>query len=83
VTTPEWLTQRGGELKQSSDKHSLSIYFAGQPLYLLLPLPAKGVFSCRITQTNNGKRLDGAATYPTWEAAASGGLEELRKTLGW
>ena len=83
MTTPDWMSQRGGELKQSRDQRSWSVYFNGEPLYLVMPLPAKGTFSCRVSQTNNGKRLDSGATYPTWEEAGKGGIEELRKALGW
>ncbi len=83
VVAPEWLTRHGGELRQSKDGRSWSAYFAGQLQYVLLPLPAKGAHSCRITQTINGKRLDGGKTYPSPDAAAQGGLEELREALGW
>jgi hypothetical protein len=83
VSTPDWLTQRGGELVASKDGQSWSVYFAGQLQYLLKPVPAKGTHSCRITQTINGRRLDGPATYPTEEAAVAGGLEQLRGALGW
>jgi hypothetical protein len=83
VSTPDWLSQHGGELRPSKDGHSWSVYFAGALQYVLLPVPAKGTYSCRITETINGRRLDGTATYPTAEAAANGGLEELRKALGW
>jgi hypothetical protein len=48
-----------------------------------MAVPVKGQYGCRITQTINGRRLDGGATYPSVEAALPGGLEELRKALGW
>jgi hypothetical protein len=83
VTTPDWLARHGGELRASKDGHSWTVYFAGEPQYLLLPVPAGGQFSCRVTQTVNGKRLDGPTTSPTPEDAVRGGLEDLRKTLGW
>jgi hypothetical protein len=83
VTTPDWLARHGGELRPSRDGHSWSVYFAGELQYVVLPVPAKGSFSCRVTQTINGRRLDGGATYPSLEEAARGGLEDLRKALGW
>jgi hypothetical protein len=43
----------------------------------------QGKFGCRISQTINGKRLDAAATYTSPEDAFRGGLEDLRKVLGW
>jgi hypothetical protein len=55
----------------------------GKPQYTLVPEPAGGKHSCRVMQTINGKRLDTAATFATVEEAAHGGLELLRKTLGW
>ncbi len=83
VTIPDWLAQRGGELRASKDGHSWMVYFAGQPQYLLLSVPAGGEFGCRVTQTVNGKRIDGPNTYPTREDAVRGGLDDLRKALGW
>jgi hypothetical protein len=83
VTTPDWLTRRGVRLEASKDGQSWLIYLGAEPQYLLLPLPVKGQFGCRITQTINGRRLDTGATYPTLEAAFNGGLDELRKALGW
>jgi hypothetical protein len=83
VTTPDWLKQHDGELKPSRDGLSWIVYFAGEPQYILLPIPARGRFSCRISQTINGKRLDSSQTWETLETAVQGGLEELRKALGW
>lgn len=83
VTTPPWLTQRGGELRLGNDGRSCSIYFAGQLQYVLIPVPAKGQHACRITETINGRRLDSAKTYPTLDQAFLGGLDELREKLGW
>ncbi len=80
---PEWLTKRGGELRPGKDGHSASVYFAGQLQYVLVPVPARGKFACRITETVNGKRLDAAAVWDTPTAAFQGGLEELRAKLGW
>jgi hypothetical protein len=83
VKTPDWLTQRGGELRLSKDTHSGSVYFAGQLQYVLIPIPAKGQFGCRISETINGRRLDGDATFATSDEALRGGLEQLRDKLGW
>jgi hypothetical protein len=83
VTTPGWLTQHDGSLHMGKEGNSASVYFAGQLQYVLLPVPAKGKYSCRVAQTINGKRLDGTNTYATAEDAIRGGLEELRQALGW
>ena len=83
VTTPDWLTRRGVHLQTSKDGLSWLVYLDKEPQYLLMAVPVKGQFGCRITQTINGRRLDGGATYPSIEAALQGGLEELRKALGW
>lgn len=83
VTAPDWLTKHTGELRASQDGHSWMVYFAGQLQYVIVPSPADGKHACKVTQTNNGKRLDAGATYPSVEDAARGGLEELRKAMGW
>jgi hypothetical protein len=83
VTTPDWLSQRGVRLQASKDGQSWLIYLGQEPQYLLLAVPVKGQFGCRITQTINGRRLDGGATYSSVEAALNGGLDEWRKALGW
>lgn len=83
VTTPDWLTQRGVRLQASKDGQSWLVYLGPEPQYLLQAVPVKGQFGCRITQTINGRRLDSGAAYPTLDAALQGGLDELRKALGW
>jgi hypothetical protein len=83
VTTPDWLAKHGGELHQGKDGRSASVFFAGQLQYVLVPVPVKGKFGCRISQTINGKRLDGTGTYATPEDTLRGGLEDLRQALGW
>jgi hypothetical protein len=83
VTAPDWLTLRGGELRPSANNPSCSVYFAGQLQYVLVPVPAKGKYACRITETINGRRLDGNGLYATADEAVRGGLEELRGKLGW
>lgn len=83
TTTPDWLKQREGELKPSKDAQSCAVFIGGQMYYVLLAVPAKGKFTCRISQTNNGKRLDVGKTYDGVNQALSGGLDELREALGW
>ncbi len=83
VATPDWLKARGADLRPSKDGHTWTVYFAGLPQYLLEPLPAAGKFICRVTQTINGKRLEGKGTYATREEALNGGLADLRNALGW
>ena len=83
VTTPDWLTKHAGELRPSKDGRSCMVFFAGQMQYVLVVLPVGSTFGCRVTQTNNGRRLDGGASYATPDDAVRGGLEDLRKALGW
>jgi hypothetical protein len=83
IATPAWLQQRDGRLEGSQDGQSWLVYLASQPQYLLMPTPARGKFSCRISQTNNGRRLDQPAVYDSVEQAVAGGLEQLRQVLGW
>ncbi len=83
TTTPDWLTRRGVKLQASKDDLSWLVYLGKEPHYLLMAVPVKGQYGCRITQTINGRRLDGGSTFASVEAALQGGLEELRKALGW
>lgn len=83
ATTPDWIKSRNGELKGSKDGHSCTVYFAGQPQYLLEPVPAKGKYACRVSQTINGKRLDKGGLWATRDEALQGGLGDLREALGW
>ncbi|HVS35539.1 MAG TPA: hypothetical protein VMS17_08155 [Gemmataceae bacterium] len=83
MTTPDWLAQHGGELRSSKDGRSLTVYLSGEPQYLLVQEPTDGKHGCKVFQSNNGKRLDGGAAFPSTEAAFQGGLEDFRKALGW
>ena len=83
LTTPEWLARRGGELRAHVDGRSWAVLLDGEPQYLLVPTPAAGKYSCQVTQTINGKRLDRGGAYPSAEDAIRAGLEELRNGLGW
>mgnify|MGYP001179684038 CR=1 FL=1 len=83
VTTPEWLAGRGGQLLASKDGHAWTVLLGEEPQYLLIPVPTAGKFGCRVSQTVNGRRLDGKNTYPSLEDAVRGGLDDLRQALGW
>jgi hypothetical protein len=83
VTTPDWLSRHEGTLQLGKDGSNASVFFAGALQYLLVPVPARGKYSCRVVQTINSKRLDGTTTYATAEDAIRGGLEDLRQALGW
>jgi hypothetical protein len=74
---------RGGEVRGGADGHAWAVYFDGQPQYLVVPVPAKGKFTCDVTQTINGKHLEGQGTYATRDEALAGGLNDLRNALGW
>jgi hypothetical protein len=83
VATPDWVKMRGGELKASSDGNALTVYLSGTPQYVLMPIPARGKFACKILQTINGQRLDKDITYNSPADALAGGLIQLREALGW
>jgi hypothetical protein len=83
VNAPEWLTKRGGMLRQHVDGQSWVVVLNGSPLYSVTPTPVGGKHSCRVVQSNNGKRLDCPTTFATRDEALQGGLEVLRHALGW
>jgi hypothetical protein len=83
LTTPDWLALHDGELRPSADGRSWSVWLGGNLVYVLQVVPAGGKFACRVVQTNNGKRLDQGGVFASPEAAAQGGLEDLRAALGW
>jgi hypothetical protein len=83
-SVPDWLALHSGSLKPGVRPETQFVLIGGQPLYKLEVRPASGKFSCAISNTVNGKRLDdAAATYPNSELAINGGLEQLRAKLGW
>lgn len=82
-TAPEWLKRREGALKPGIREHILLVLLNNQPLYKLEVRPAAGQFTCFVTQTVNGKRLDQGKSYSNKEAAFQGGLDELQTSLGW
>ncbi len=83
VTTPDWLRKRGGAVRKASTGTSWLVFIDGQPQYRLVPIPAAGKHSCEVTQTVDGRRLDSGGIYSTADDAIRGGLEDLRKSLGW
>jgi hypothetical protein len=80
---PEWLAQRGGSLKPSTDGQSSYLMLNGQPLYAVIPTPVKGRFGCAIVQANNGQRIDIGDTAASADDALRLGLEHVRQVLGW
>ncbi len=83
MNTPAWLAARDGAFRPGVMAQTWIVILAGEPMYRLFATTACGQFTCAITQTNNGHRLDGGKTYPSIDAALAGGLEELREKLGW
>lgn len=83
LTTPDWFTRHGGTLYEKKTNHAWVVFFDGQPQYVVTPVPVAGKFGCEVMQTINGKRVEGGGTYATPEDAVRGGLEDLRKALGW
>ncbi len=83
ATTPDWLARHGGDLRPRTPPSSWAVFLGGEPLYTLTVVPVKGKYGCKVTLTNNGKRLDGGASFAGVDEALQGGLEDLRKALGW
>jgi hypothetical protein len=83
VPTPDWLTRHSGELRANPHDQSFAVYFGPEIEYVLRLVPIKGQHSCIVKQTINGKHLESGATHPTADDALRGGLEDLRKALGW
>ena len=83
VTAPDWLTLRHGKLRPGSARQDVFLLFDDEPQYRLTPVPAAGKYGCKIVQTINGKQVPVLATFVSADEAVRGGLEELRKVLGW
>jgi hypothetical protein len=84
TNVPDWLALRSGSLKPGVRPETQFVLIGGQPLYKLEVRPASGKFTCAISNTVNGKRLDDSSTiYANALAAFSGGLDQLRTKLGW
>jgi hypothetical protein len=83
VTTPDWLNKHGGQLQGNAQGTACFVFLGSEPQYIVEAIPAGGQYACRVKQTVNGKRLESANLYSTPELAMAGGLEDLRKALGW
>jgi hypothetical protein len=83
VAIPDWLRLHDGELRPGAGGNALLVYFRGEPQYVVQVVPVAGKFGCTVTQSINGRRLEGNRTYDTKEEALQGGLEDLRQALGW
>jgi hypothetical protein len=83
VATPDWLTKHGGEVRASKDLRRYVVYFAKEPQYVVEVVPASGKFGTRVMQTINGRRVESNNVFPSVDEAVAGGLEDLRKHLGW
>ena len=80
---PEWLARRQGALELSTDGHTWFVVFDQRPQYALEARPAQGRFSCHVKETISGRRIDSHGAYVNADEAIRGGLEDLRKALGW
>jgi hypothetical protein len=83
MTAPDWLTSRDGALAAGLTDSTMLVTLNGHPQYKLSAVPAKGKFTCVVTQTNNGRRIDKGLEYVSRDNAFLGGLDELRGKLGW
>ncbi len=83
IPAPDWLVKRGGSLQPGAYGDVRFVMFEGAPQYKLATVPVGGKYGCAITQTINGKRIESTAIADTPERAIQGGLEDLRKALGW
>ena len=57
ATTPEWLARHGGELLPRTPPNTWAVFLADEPLYQLVVVPVRGKYGCKVTVTNNGRRL--------------------------
>jgi hypothetical protein len=83
LTPPDWLSRHGGKLRQCPDGQTWAVMLDDEPQYELRAIPVAGKFGCVVEQTVNGKRLESNSVYPSGDDALRGGLEDLRKYLGW
>ncbi len=83
MKAPDWLSQRGGEVKLASDGRSYYVYVDDQAQYRLVAIPVKGKYGCSITQTINGRQIPSSEASESKEGAVSLGLQDLGKYLGW
>jgi hypothetical protein len=83
ITTPDWLAQRGGDLKLGSDVRTWYVLFGGQPQYSVTAVPVGGKFGAAIRQTINGQRINTTGVHASQEEALRAALDDLRRALGW
>jgi hypothetical protein len=83
VPTPDWLARHGGELRANPHEQSFAVYFGPELEYILRLVPIKGRYGCLVKQSVSGKHLESGTSWPTTDDALRGGLEDLRKVLGW
>jgi hypothetical protein len=83
VATPAWLAKRDGVLQASTQGDRYLVLLDNSPQYRLVAVPAAGKHACEVTRTVDGRRLEGSGIYPSIDDAIRGGLEDLRKALGW
>jgi hypothetical protein len=77
------LTRHGGSIRPALNGHGCFVDFAGGPQYKLTLVPVGGVHGCQVIQTVNGRPVLCDGMYGTSEEALRGGLEAVRKALGW
>lgn len=82
ITSPDWLTRRGGALKEGHG-NTWYVVFDHAPHYRIDALPAQGKYTSVVRQTENGRRIETTAVFDTLDAALKAGLDELGKDLGW
>lgn len=83
MTTPDWLTEHGADLRPGVGVGTWLVIIGGEPFYRLTVAPAKNEFTCDVVQSNNSQRHDRGGTAATPEAALQRGLDDLRAALGW
>jgi hypothetical protein len=83
LQAPDWLTQRGGNLRLGTDNRTWFIFFSDNMDYSLTTTPVGDKFGIVLRQTNNARRLDCPETYASEDDALRAGLECLRKQMGW
>jgi len=82
-TAPDWLALHRGSLKTALDGQSLIVLVGEEPQYLVTPVPVAGKHGSQVKQTVNGRPVPSTGTFNTAAEAVRGGLEDLRKSLGW
>lgn len=83
MEAPDWLAKRRGALRRGLNDATWLVTIDGRPLYKLVATTAGGKYTCGVTETVNGRRLDNGTIWNSLTEALNGGLEELRQKLGW